>query len=48
MTKRVTDKQQAVLNCIHQYTQAKGFGPTVREIGQMLGLSSPSTMSYRY
>ena len=44
MTKRVTDKQQAVLECIHSYTKAKGFGPTVREIGQMLGLSSPSTV----
>ena len=44
MTKRVTDKQQAVLNCIHEYTKLKGFGPTVRELGEMLGLSSPSTV----
>ena len=44
MTKRVTDRQMAVVDCIHRYTEEKGYGPTVREIGEMLELSSPSTV----
>lgn len=44
MTKRVTDRQMAVVECIYKYTQEKGYGPTVREIGDMLELSSPSTV----
>lgn len=44
MTKRVTDKQQAVLDCITAFMAEKGYGPTVREICDMLGLSSPSTV----
>ncbi len=44
MTKRVTDRQMAVVECIHRYTEEKGYGPTVREIGEMLELSSPSTV----
>ena len=44
MTKRVTDKQLAVLGCIRDYTIQKGYGPTVREICQMMDLSSPSTV----
>lgn len=44
MTKKVTDKQFAVLECIHNYMAQKGYGPTVREICEMLDLSSPSTV----
>ncbi len=44
MTKKVTDKQFAVLSCIYDYMQEKGYGPTVREICQALDLSSPSTV----
>lgn len=37
-------KQQAVLDCIENYIREKGYGPTVREICDNLGLSSPSTV----
>ena len=40
----MTKRQQAVLDCIEACIQEKGYGPTVREICQSLGLSSPSTV----
>ncbi len=43
MSDKVTKRQQAVLDCIEACIQEKGYGPTVREICQSLGLSSPST-----
>ena len=46
MTERdsLTKKQKAVLSCIENCIAEKGYGPTVREICQELGLSSPSTV----
>ena len=44
MTEKITKRQQAVLDVIEQYIREKGFGPTVREVCQALGLSSPSTV----
>jgi len=44
MSNKVTKRQQAVLDCIEACIQEKGYGPTVREICQSLGLSSPSTV----
>ena len=44
MTKKVTKRQQAVLDCIEECIRDKGYGPTVREICASLGLSSPSTV----
>lgn len=44
MSENVTKRQQAVLDCIEACIQDKGYGPTVREICQSLGLSSPSTV----
>lgn len=44
MTEKITKRQQAVLNCIEACIKEKGYGPTVREICQELGLSSPSTV----
>lgn len=44
MSDKVTKRQQAVLDCIEACIQEKGYGPTVREICQSLGLSSPSTV----
>lgn len=41
---KATKRQQAVLNCIEDSILAKGYGPTVREVCQSLGLSSPSTV----
>lgn len=44
MSQKVTKRQQAVLDCIEASIREKGYGPTVREIGEALGLSSPSTV----
>lgn len=44
MTKKVTNKQFAVLDCIYDYMKQKGYGPTVREICAVLNLASPSTV----
>lgn len=40
----VTKRQQAVLDNIEKHIREKGYGPTVREVCQDLGLSSPSTV----
>ncbi|MEG0218032.1 MAG: transcriptional repressor LexA [Raoultibacter sp.] len=44
MAEKVTKRQQAVLDCIEQCIREKGYGPTVREVCQSLGLSSPATV----
>lgn len=44
MGDKITKRQQAVLDNIRQHIFEKGYGPTVREVCQDLGLSSPSTV----
>lgn len=44
MVGKASKRQQAVLDCIEASIREKGYGPTVREICQELGLSSPSTV----
>lgn len=44
MNKKITKRQQAVLDNIERHIKEKGYGPTVREVCQDLGLSSPSTV----
>ena len=44
LAEKVTKRQQAVLDCIEECIREKGYGPTVREVCQSLGLSSPSTV----
>ena len=44
MTSGLTKRQQAVYNCIESFVAEHGYGPTVREVCQSLGLSSPSTV----
>ena len=44
MTEKITKRQQAVLSAIEDCIREKGYGPTVREVCQSLGLSSPSTV----
>lgn len=41
---KITKRQQAVLDNIEKHIREKGYGPTVREVCQDLGLSSPSTV----
>ncbi len=44
--KELTPKQQEIYEYIVQFTQDKGYPPSVREIGQALGLKSPSTVHF--
>lgn len=44
MSYKVTKRQQAVLSCIETFISEHGYGPTVREVCEMLDLSSPSTV----
>ncbi|MCL1798469.1 MAG: transcriptional repressor LexA [Eggerthellaceae bacterium] len=44
MGQKITKRQQAVLDSIEDCIREKGYGPTVREVCQNLGLSSPSTV----
>lgn len=37
-------KQIQVLRFIHEYQEKNGFPPTIREIGEAVGLSSSSTI----
>lgn len=40
----ITSKQQQILNVIQSAIKAKGYPPSVREIGEAVGLKSPSTV----
>ena len=40
----LTIKQRRVLDCIREFIQDKGYPPTVREIGEIVGLSSSSSV----
>jgi repressor LexA len=42
--KNLTNRQQEILNFIKKYIADKGYPPSVREIGEALGLSSPATI----
>lgn len=44
MDEKLTKRQQQVFDFIESYIEAKGFGPTVREICEAVHLSSPSTV----
>ena len=44
--KELTPKQQEIYDFIVQFTQDNGYPPSVREIGQAVGLKSPSTVHF--
>ncbi len=44
MGKGLTKRQQEILTFVHRFTDAHGYPPSVREIGQALGLTSSSTV----
>ncbi|MEV7955247.1 MarR family transcriptional regulator [Streptomyces sp. NPDC056178] len=43
----ITDRQQRILRAIREHIADRGEAPTVREIGEQVGLSSPSSVSYQ-
>lgn len=42
--KQLTDRQREILDFIESETTDRGYPPSVREIGQAVGLTSPSTV----
>ena len=40
----ITQRQRQILNFIDDYIQEKGYSPTVREIGEGVGLYSSSSV----
>ena len=40
----LTDRQQQIWNYLVEYVDRHGYPPTVREIGDEVGLASPSTV----
>lgn len=44
MDRKTTPRQQAILNVIREFTRQHGYPPSVREIGERVGLSSSSTV----
>lgn len=43
---RTSNKSQLILDFIHQFVQENGYAPSVREIGQAVGLNSTASVSY--
>ena len=44
----LTERQNEVLDVIKKYIADNGYPPTVREIGDILGLSSPATIQVHF
>ncbi|MSU03197.1 transcriptional regulator [Tissierella pigra] len=40
----LTERESQVLNIVDNYIKENGYGPSVREIGGMMGLKSSSTV----
>jgi repressor LexA len=43
----LTERQQKILNCVHQSVENRGYPPTLREIADAVGLRSTSAVSYQ-
>jgi repressor LexA len=43
----LTKRQSAILLAIEAYTAANGFPPSIREIGDAVGLASTSSVAYQ-
>ena len=43
----LTQRQRAILAMIRQSVEERGYPPSVREIGEAVGLTSPSSVSYQ-
>jgi repressor LexA len=43
----LTERQRSVLNVIHRYVRERGYPPSIREIGEAVGLSSPSSVAHQ-
>jgi repressor LexA len=46
MMRRLSDRQQRILDFLGEYTADHGYPPSIREIGQAVGISSTSVVDY--
>ena len=44
---RTSNKSQLILDFINSFIQENGYAPSVREIGQAVGLNSTASVSYQ-
>jgi repressor LexA len=44
--RKLSDRQQAILEFVEEYTSDHGYPPSIREIGQAVGISSTSVVDY--
>ena len=42
----LSPRQEKMLDAIRQFTEENGYPPTIRQIGEMVGISSTSVVSY--
>ncbi|GAA3779208.1 LexA family protein [Streptomyces chiangmaiensis] len=47
MKDHLTERQERILKCIRDWITEHGEAPSVREIGQAVGLSSKSSVAYQ-
>jgi repressor LexA len=43
----LTARQRRILSCIREWVEEHGYPPSVREIGEVVGLVSPSSVAYQ-
>ncbi|MEY2737782.1 MAG: transcriptional repressor LexA [Actinomycetota bacterium] len=46
-SEKLSDKQQLILAVIGKFQQTKGYSPSMREIGELVGLKSVASVSYQ-
>lgn len=42
---KLTERQEEIFNKLKQYIKEHGYSPSVRELGQLMGLKSSETIS---
>jgi SOS-response transcriptional repressor LexA len=47
MVDHLTERQLSILRCVTEWISEHGEGPTIREIGKSVGLSSTSSVAYQ-
>lgn len=47
MMAALTPRKQQILRCIVKYVEERGYPPSIREIGEEVGLSSPSSVKFQ-
>ncbi len=46
MSKKLSDRQNKILDYIEEYVEERGYPPSIREIGDRVGISSTSVVDY--